>query len=199
MTRSRRELFTSLFSSLRDGAREVQTSQQASKGSPELLWPPGAVTPADAFLERCTGCGDCVEACPPEAIFTVERADGRALPVLDPARQPCLLCDDVPCIPACPEDALAAVGPPEAIRIGIAKVNPTSCVTFRGEVCTSCFDACPYPNQALMMIGGRPLVGSSFCTGCGLCERACPTRPRSIVVIPERHLVPGLRVPKSEM
>jgi ferredoxin len=49
-----------------------------------------------------------------------------------------------------------------------------------------------------MMIGGRPLVGSGACTGCGLCEHACPEEPRAIEVIPERDLVPGLRVPKTE-
>ncbi len=55
------------------------------------------------------------------------------------------------------------------------------------------------PHTELMMIGGRPLVGSGACTGCGLCEQVCPVRPRAIAVIPERHLVPGLRVPKGEV
>jgi len=48
------------------------------------------------------------------------------------------------------------------------------------------------------MIGGRPLVGSGACTGCGLCEFACPEEPKAIAVVAERLLVPGLRVPKSE-
>jgi ferredoxin-type protein NapG len=198
MSKTRRELFTSLFSSVSDRTRDVRASS-STKGAPELLWPPGALEPSDAFLAACTGCGDCIEACPADALFTIERADGTPLPVIDPVRQPCLLCDDIPCIPACPEKALAPIASPEAIRIGIAKVNPATCITFRGEICDRCYQACPYPNQALMMIGGRPLVGSSFCTGCGLCERACPVSPRAIRVVPERHLVPGLRVPKSEM
>jgi ferredoxin len=50
-----------------------------------------------------------------------------------------------------------------------------------------------------MVIGGRPLVSPSHCTGCGLCERACPEDPPTIVVVAERHLVPGLRIPRSEM
>ena len=49
-----------------------------------------------------------------------------------------------------------------------------------------------------MMIGGRPLVGSGACTGCGLCESVCPEEPKAIEIIAERQLVPGLRVPKSE-
>jgi len=48
------------------------------------------------------------------------------------------------------------------------------------------------------MVGGRPLVSSGACTGCGLCQFACPTAPASITIVPERDLVPGLRVPKSE-
>ena len=49
-----------------------------------------------------------------------------------------------------------------------------------------------------MMIGERPLVSSSACTGCGLCESACPEEPKAIEVIAERLLVPGLRVPRTE-
>jgi Pyruvate/2-oxoacid:ferredoxin oxidoreductase delta subunit len=71
-------------------------------------------------------------------------------------------------------------------------------VTFHGEICDKCYTACPYPDQAIMSIGGRPLIGSGACTGCGLCEMACPEYPKAIVVIAERNLVPGLRIPKDE-
>ena len=89
-------------------------------------------------------------------------------------------------------------GGPEKVRIGIAKVDPRRCLTFKGELCTRCYDACPYPYRALMMIGSRPLVGSGACTGCGLCEYACPTHPKAIEIVPERDLVPGLRIPRNE-
>jgi ferredoxin-type protein NapG len=84
------------------------------------------------------------------------------------------------------------------VRLGIARVNPKTCVTFRGERCTRCYTACPYPDQAILLIGGRPLIGSGACTGCGLCELACPEYPKAIVVIAERNLVPGLRIPRDE-
>jgi ferredoxin len=107
MSKTRRELFTSLFSSVSDRTRDVRASS-STKGAPELLWPPGALEPSDAFLAACTGCGDCIEACPADALFTIERADGTPLPVIDPVRQPCLLCDDIPCIPACPRKGTGA-------------------------------------------------------------------------------------------
>ena len=122
----------------------------------------------------------------------------RLLPVIDPSARPCHLCSDLPCIAACPDGALIDPGGPERVRLGIAKVEPKRCVTFRGEVCRSCYAACPYPDRAILLIGGRPLVGSDACTGCGLCEQACPEHPKAIHVIAERNLVPGLRVPRDE-
>ena len=82
--------------------------------------------------------------------------------------------------------------------MGIARVDPRRCVTFHGDTCDKCYTACPYPDRAIMSIGGRPLIGSGACTGCGLCEFACPTHPKSIEIVPERDLVPGLRIPRNE-
>jgi len=197
VNRSRREFFTSWF----DAARNAATASRTATEKPPriLLRPPGALLPDEDFLEKCTGCDDCIEACPPGAIFKIEDSDGKILPAIEALSQPCLMCTDIPCAPACPENALIKPESPERIRIGIARVNPTTCVTFKGQICDLCFKACPYPHSALMMIGGRPLVGSGACTGCGLCEQVCPVRPRAIAVIPERHLVPGLRVPKGEV
>lgn len=197
MSRSRRELFTSWFGTVKQAASAARPDSARSPDS--LLRPPGALLPDSAFLEHCNGCGDCIAACPPQAIFSVDGDGGVTLPAIDPGKQPCLLCEEVPCVPACPEGALIKPESAEKIRIGIARVNPLTCRTFKGELCDLCFQACPYPQAAIMMIGGRPLVGSGSCTGCGLCEKICPERPRAITVIPERHLIPGLRVPKGEV
>ena len=68
-----------------------------------LLRPPGAIA-EEAFLQACTRCTACAEACPHGAIF---RAPARlrgaeGTPVLDPFRSPCRMCPDLPCVRACP-------------------------------------------------------------------------------------------------
>ncbi len=190
--RSRRELLRDVFGVLR-GHRPPPPDPT------KVLRPPGALAPDERFLDACTACGDCVPACPQDAIFMIRQEDGRLIPAIHPSAEPCHLCHDLPCIAACPDGALVDPGGPERVRIGVARVDPRRCVTFTGERCTDCYRACPYPDQAIMLIGGRPLVGTGACTGCGLCEHACPERPKAIRVVADRHLVPGMRIPKDEM
>ena len=194
--RSRRELLTGWFGVFRETSAAVAGSSAPDPAT--VLRPPGALKPDEEFLAACTGCGDCIPVCPPECIITIEGENDRLVPVIEPSVKPCYLCTELPCITACDEGALVDPGGPERVRLGIAKVDPRRCVTFKGETCRSCYAACPYPDRAIMLIGGRPLIGSGACTGCGLCEKACPEHPKAIVVIAERNLVPGLRIPREE-
>lgn len=194
--RSRRELLSSLFGVVRSPSRPA--AAPAPPDPDRLLRPPGALVPDPDFLGRCTGCGDCSPVCPHGSILFVDREDGRRLPGIQPEARPCHLCPELPCVSACGDEALVDPGGPRAVRLGIARVNPRRCVTFSGQACDRCYRACPFPNQALLLIGLRPLVGTGACTGCGLCEHACPEQPKAIVVIAERHLIPGLRVPERE-
>jgi ferredoxin-type protein NapG len=194
--RSRRDILTGWMDTFR-GVSTAATGTIAQDPA-KLLRPPGALKPDENFLKTCTGCGDCLPVCPTSSIFTIQQGDEKQIPVIDPSAKACYLCTELPCIAACPDGALVDPGGPEKVRLGIARVDPRRCVTFRGEICNKCYTACPYPDLAIMSIGGRPLIGSGACTGCGLCEMACPEHPKAIVVIAERNLVPGLRIPKDE-
>lgn len=194
--RSRRDLLTGWMDIFR-GVSTAATGRVTHHPA-KLLRPPGALKPDEDFLAACTGCGDCIPVCPTSSIFTIDGDGERKIPVIAPSTTACSLCDELPCIAACEEGALVDPGGPEQVRMGIARVDPRRCVTFRGDSCDKCYTACPYPDRAIMSIGGRPLIGSGACTGCGLCEMACPEYPKAIVVIAERNLVPGLRIPKDE-
>jgi len=156
----------------------------------------GALSPDQRFLEACTSAG--LPAGVPADVHLHARGPRRPQAAgIAPSLKPCILCGDLPCVAACPDGALVDPAAPSGGGIGIAKVDPRLCVTFRGERCDRCYRPA-LPDRAIMTIGGRPLVGSGACTGCGLCEQACPETPKAIVVIAERLLVPGLRVPKSD-
>ncbi len=194
--RSRRDLLTMWTEFFRDVGDSLRT---ARKPNPvRMLRPPGALVPDGAFLDACTGCGDCVPACPMDSIVIVEISEGKAIPAIDPSSKPCYMCPDLPCIASCTDGALTALPSPSAVRMGVAKVDIRRCVTFKGESCTICFKACPFPGDAIVLAGSRPVVSNVHCTGCGLCEYACPEMPKAISVVPERDLVPNIRIPKDE-
>ena len=88
----RRDFFKDSVLSVAKAAQEF--AKQKDAVAPQALpparidWlrPPGAVDEA-VFLERCTKCSDCIEACPHDAIV-VDPRDGT--PVLFADQMPCL-------------------------------------------------------------------------------------------------------------
>ncbi len=187
-----------------------QVEEALIKASPIALRPPGALDEF-AFLTACTRCGDCIPACPQDAILKGGPGMGLGLnaPYIDPRSMPCFLCTDLPCIKACPEEAQALVWPkrtlksgeeldgPRAVQMGTAKIKASLCLTFEREdhsaqACRTCVDRCPYPGVAIRILdtedGGipHPEVMDEFCTGCGLCVFGCPTPEPAIVVEPRR-------------
>ncbi len=149
--------------------------------------PPGAL-PEVAFLAACTRCGACVEACPPHAIRLLGPEAGLAAgtPFLEPARQPCTVCPDMPCAVSCPTDALTV---PAAgwtgERLGKLELLPERCITFAGTPCGVCANACPVGEAALGMDDrGHPVLRIEGCVGCGVCVQVCVTSPSSFVLKP---------------
>ncbi|MFN4244056.1 MAG: 4Fe-4S dicluster domain-containing protein [Tepidisphaerales bacterium] len=147
------------------------------------LRPPGALPEAD-FLDACTRCGECVKACPVQAIVA-DPAVASGAPYILPERQPCTLCEPLACMTACPTGALGFV-PRLHIRIGRAHWGAGKCLRSGGELCTLCVEACPVGNAALDINADGEIEVHDACTGCGVCQYVCPTTPRAIVVTPLR-------------
>ena len=159
----------------------------ADRLAPHVIRPPGAITEFE-FLIACTRCGECSKACPANAILTLDHRAGAAsgTPFLDPHKyRPCIACKDTPCITACDDEALMPLAIEDA-AMGTAKIDRSTCKPWsdKGE-CTRCIGACPFPGDAILADeDGKPFIDPRHCIGCGLCVRACPTRPRSVKIKP---------------
>lgn len=157
------------------------------------LRPPGAM-PEPEFLNTCYRCGSCADHCPADSITLMESDDRRlqGTPTIDPTRRACVVCDDLACMKVCPSGALKLVDRGE-IRIGLAVWDAETCLrnaSENPEECTICADVCPYGTNAIRIEAGGvrvmdPRESISGCTGCGVCQEQCPTRPkRAIRVLP---------------
>ncbi len=160
-----------------------ETKEKAEKFTAPLIRPPGAVNEV-SFLLKCTRCDRCAEACPHNAIEQAGAETGSAIgtPVINPKDEPCRMCDDFPCIQACPDEALL---PAPSYKIGTARISPVKCFAFIGQVCDYCHDCCPEKDKAILMEKGKPLVIEDKCTGCGICEFYCPAPGKAIRILPK--------------
>jgi ferredoxin-type protein NapG len=163
-------------------AKEKLTKPQIAP--PAWLRPPGALD-EDAFTSTCSRSGECVQVCPAKCItIDYAGAQGKGAPYIDVNRMPCVVCDGLYCMHACPSGALVPT-PLADIDMGTAEWREELCVRSRGEDCTLCIDRCPIGSVAIELVDGKVAVHAAGCTGCGVCEHHCPTTPRSIVVIPK--------------
>jgi len=169
---------------LDDRISEPVPAEAANSGN--LLRPPGALPEAE-FLEKCHRCGNCVKNCPANAIFALEaraQSDLTHTPYIDPDEQPCVICDSLACMYVCPSGALQPVYA-EDIKIGLAIFNAETCLRTKDVACTYCIDTCPIGADAIhLTTDGIVEVIEPGCTGCGVCQYACPTAPKSIVIEP---------------
>jgi len=154
-------------------------------GGIAFLRPPGF---SGSGTEACRECTACTEACPRDAIFPMKRgASPDQTPLIDPSKAPCVLCDDLPCIPACPSGVLLPVARTE-VRMAVVEIIEDRCLHARKKPCLDCFRACPLPNVAIAVdkvdYGLKPRVVAEACTGCGNCLYACPERPRAMRMLP---------------
>lgn len=139
------------------------------------LRPPWAL-PEPHFLETCSRCNACIDACPEKIL--VRGAGG--YPELDFSHRECTFCRA--CTHACASSALsdAGVGPPWNY---IAHIDG-ACLGAHGVFCRSCGEVCAQGAIHFTLSShGVPLpqVGAEDCSGCGACVGVCPTQAVAIV------------------
>lgn len=168
------------------------------------LRPPGALAERQ-FLSACVRCGLCVRDCPYDTLKLARMLDDVAAgtPYFSAREIPCEMCDDIPCVAACPTGALdPALTDIDAARMGLATlVDQENCLNFQGLRCDVCYRVCPLLDEAITLElqhdarSGKhakfiPTVHSEKCTGCGKCEHACVLPEAAIKVLP-RELAKG--------
>jgi len=179
---SRKGFFGEFFSLFKKTvANQVDKKLASSLEAP--IRPPGALDELE-FLSACTRCGACSQACPYHAIQTMPLQSGVAAntPYIEARTQACRLCEDYPCIAACEDDALLPLNGARP-AMGKAIVNKDACRAYDDKVCTLCYDACPFPEEAIVIDDAFHPQILEGCVGCGLCEQRCPTVPVGVAAL----------------
>ncbi len=171
----------------------------------KAIRPPGSLMESD-FLKRCIKCGECMKICPTNGLqpaLLETGLEGLWTPVLNNrigyCEYNCILCGSI-----CPTGAIRELSVPEktgrgnsskALKIGTAFYERGRCLPWSMNIeCIVCEEACPTSPKAIWfqkvetrLRSGeiktlkRPLIDTSLCTGCGICENKCPLRDRPAV------------------
>lgn len=173
-------------------------AKQARALPPMAIRPPGALPEAD-FQGACIRCGMCVRDCPYDILKLARPEDDLATgtPYFVARKIPCEMCEDIPCIKACPTGALDhKLTDINKAKMGLAAlVDQETCLNFLGLRCDVCYRVCPVIDKAITLervhnfrTGKHtmflPTVHSDQCTGCGKCEKSCVLEVAAIKVFP---------------
>lgn len=187
---SRREFFAGTLRSLTGaavGATLLGIHASNVKARAFAVRPPGALA-EEKFIGKCLKCGLCVRDCPFDAIklATPEMNVAIGTPFLTVREVPCYMCQDIPCVKACPSGALNHdLTDIKEASMGLATlIDRENCIALQGLRCEVCFNSCPVKGEAITIETTanvrtgkhsvwEPVVHSDACTGCGMCEHAC--------------------------
>ena len=165
-----------------------------------FLRPPGARSDENKFLGMCVRCGLCVRACPYDCLRLAKFGEPVATgtPYFIAEEYPCYMCPDIPCVKACPTGALdPKLTDIKDARMGVARIVGTDrCLNYWfNHRCLACTTICPVRGKGDSVEGKAitlekeiwvrrdgtkqerfiPTVNDDYCTGCGMCEKNCPT------------------------
>lgn len=169
-----------------------------------IALPAGAIRPPGAGLEddfqsACIRCGLCVRDCPYDILklATPGQAVATGTPFFVARAKPCEMCENIPCVKACPTGALDhRLTDIKKARMGLAVlVDHETCLNFLGLRCDVCYRVCPAIDKAITLDLQHnqrtqkhtlflPTVHSQDCTGCGKCEASCVLEVAAIKVYP---------------
>ncbi|MFC1748672.1 ferredoxin-type protein NapG [Pseudomonadota bacterium] len=172
--------------------------QQAQARPAWAIRPPGALN-EDEFLGACLRCGLCVRDCPYDALRLADLLDPIPLgtPYFKARETPCEMCEDIPCVAACPSGSLdKGLTNIDDANMGIAVVvDQENCIAYQGLRCEVCYNICPLQGKSIRIERQSnrrgtgharfvPVVYEEHCTGCGKCEYACVIDKPAIKVLP---------------
>ncbi len=171
-------------------ASAVKLTNGAGSKSPRSLRPPGAIEEPD-FLGVCVRCGNCIRVCPSKIVEPALAQFGLAsllTPVVRFDKNYCLA-ECTKCMHVCPSGALKRLSSEGKIRnpIGLPKVDMNVCLLGENRECSECRRWCPHGairyEWSEVEYTLVPLVNPEKCSGCGACEKACPTKPKKAIVV----------------
>jgi ferredoxin-type protein NapG len=144
-----------------------------------------------------------VRDCPPGNLKLSQWGDGLArdvaigTPYFEARDIPCEMCEDIPCVKACPTGALdPTLTDITKAKMGVAVlIDQENCLNFLGLRCDVCYRVCPVIDEAITLEKFSnprsdrhamllPTVHAEACTGCGKCEKSCVLEQAAIKVLP---------------
>lgn len=151
--------------------------------------PPGAVDEAK-FMELCIRCARCIEVCPYDSIKRADLFEKLQIgtPYIFAEEKGCYLC--MKCPEVCPTGALDnKLKRPEDITIGKAVIEQDICLNFiyykeevtkkitgTAKICNTCYNVCPFTDEAIVLEKYILPVVTEKCIGCGICVEKCPVK-----------------------